>query len=99
LVLSIARQFGSAATAAVVDVPTTAASKSALVHVLVRAGVMLNTPYYLVVLAQMGRSPVQAGRASHSDQRILRSSFPTLTNTKGASSRPVFEPVKTAGTP
>ena len=97
--LSIARQFGSAAEAAAVDVPNTAASKSALVHGLVRVGVMLNTPYYLVVPAQMGRSPVQAGRASHSDQRILRSSFPTLTKTKGASSRPVFEPEKTAGTP
>jgi hypothetical protein len=51
------------------------------------------------LLTQEGRSPVQIGRASHSEQRIRRSSPPTLTKTKGASSRPVFEPTKIAGTP
>ena len=51
------------------------------------------------LLAQEGRTPVQAGSASHSAHRIRRSSSPTLIKTKGASSWPVFEPTNIAGTP
>jgi hypothetical protein len=51
------------------------------------------------LFAQAGRAPVQAGSASHSAHRIRRSSSPTLMKTKGASSWPVFEPTKIAGTP
>jgi len=55
--------------------------------------------HYFCFPAQEGRAPVQAGSASHSDRRIRRSSLPTLTKTKGASSWPVFEPTKIAGIP
>jgi hypothetical protein len=48
---------------------------------------------------QEGRGPVQAGSASHSAHRIRRSSSPTLTKTKAASSLPVFDPANMAGTP
>jgi hypothetical protein len=49
--------------------------------------------------ADEGRAPDHAGSASHSAQRIRRSSLPTLIKTKAVSSRPVFEPTKTAGSP
>ncbi len=52
-----------------------------------------------LLIAQEGRAPDQAGSASHSAHRIRRSSSPTLTKTKAASSRPVFEPTNMAGTP
>jgi len=52
-----------------------------------------------VLVPQEGRGPVHAGSASHSAHRIRRSSSPTLTNTKAASSLPVFDPANMAGTP
>src|ERR1700712_4707586 len=48
---------------------------------------------------QEGRGPVHAGSASHTAHRMRRSSFPTLTKTKAASSLPVFDPANMAGTP
>src|SRR6478736_2598884 len=48
---------------------------------------------------QEGRRPVHAGSASHSAHRMRRSSSPTRTKTKAASSLPVFEPANMAGTP
>jgi hypothetical protein len=52
-----------------------------------------------VFVSRQGRGPVHAGSASHSAHRIRRSSSPTLTKTKAASSLPVFDPANMAGTP
>jgi hypothetical protein len=59
----------------------------------------VTSPRHHCLAAQDGRAPDHAGSASHSAHRIRRSSLPTLTKTKGASSRPVFEPTNIAGTP
>ena len=97
--LSIALQFGSVAEAVNADVLNVEASRNATVGLAIEFCSYRRSRHDPPLVTQEGRSPVQIGRASHSEQRIRRSSPPTLTKTKGASSRPVFKPMKIAGTP
>ncbi|GGI30860.1 hypothetical protein GCM10010987_61540 [Bradyrhizobium guangdongense] len=61
--LSIARQFGSAAKAAGVNMPSTDASKNAAVHVPVRTILTLDTPW-LFGFARPGGALARPGRKS-----------------------------------